>query len=393
MLASTNFFRHLCSIRRTRPQLLLFLSIPLAAAAVRADGPVVYVSASATGANDGSSWADAFTDLQSGLDAAEASAGAITEIWVAQGTYVPSKRTFPDEPRSATFQLLDGVSLYGGFAGTETSIEQRDIYGRPTVLSGDLNGDDLPSFVNYDENSHHVVTGIELPTWTAFDGLTVTGGHSPQWSYGAGMYLQNARLQINNCTFAGNVARREQENVAWSGGGGAALFLRHWYTKPSSPALLHVSQSHFRDNSGAGDGGAVLIWSSFYDGSVDFSECTFERNVGDGALTVYYSACTLHSCLFSGNSSDGPGAAVFAQPYGGDVVIEASKFQRNTAGWGGAVAIDGGGSVNVIGSSFVENSSNTGYGGALNIYGVRDVEALDSEFHRNSGGVWRRRIR
>ena len=96
---------------------------------------VTYVDASALGANDGSSWGDAFVDLQAGLS----TAGAGDQLWVAAGSYTPAP---PGGPSSATFAIPSGVEVYGGFAGGETALSQRDPAANPTVLSGDLLGDD-----------------------------------------------------------------------------------------------------------------------------------------------------------------------------------------------------------------------------------------------------------
>jgi len=83
-------------------------------------GPL-YVNASATGLDNGTSWTDAYTQLQDALSAAISG----DEIWVAQGTYKPGD----SGATTATFTLKDGVAIYGGFAGTETSRSARD--GRP----------------------------------------------------------------------------------------------------------------------------------------------------------------------------------------------------------------------------------------------------------------------
>ena len=87
---------------------------------------VLYVDADAAGANDGSAWADAFIDLQAALAAAVQG----QEIWVAEGLYKPGtvadSANVTDVERGQVFQLKNGVSLYGGFAGTETSRDQRD---------------------------------------------------------------------------------------------------------------------------------------------------------------------------------------------------------------------------------------------------------------------------
>ena len=96
-----------------------------------AQSSVVYVDVDAVGANDGSSWADAYVDLQDAL----ASAGS-GQVWVAEGTYLPG----PAGLQSSTFALKSGVAVYGGFDGTETQLAQRDPDLHPVVLSGDLDG-------------------------------------------------------------------------------------------------------------------------------------------------------------------------------------------------------------------------------------------------------------
>src|SRR5262249_15352531 len=125
-----------------------------------AAGTIVYVDASASGTGDGSSWADAYPSLADAL----AGAASGTEIWVAKGTYKPTSGT----DRNATFQLKNGVAVYGGFAGGETQRDGRDWQTNVATLSGDLNGDDGANFVNNGENSYHVVTGA---TGATLDGV------------------------------------------------------------------------------------------------------------------------------------------------------------------------------------------------------------------------------
>jgi hypothetical protein len=377
--------------RRAR---LLFLALGLTTSSVFG-GSVIYVNQAATGVGDGSTWTDAYAGLQPALDAAGVSEGAIGEIWVAKGTYKPSKRTDPNDPRSATFQLIDGVPLFGGFAGTEASSDERNIDANPTVLSGDLNGDDGPNFVNYGENTYHVVTGIGVGNATVFDGLTITGGHAPgpgfPGSYGGGMHLVNAHPEIRNCTFTRNLAERPHANVAWSGGGGAALFMYQEEQDPSPPPL-NVSRSRFTDNNSIGDGGAVLIWGAYFAGSTVVTECSFERNVGVGAFSGFWgNDYTFRSCVFADNSSRGPGGAIWAYS-DGDILMEACRFERNTAGWGGAAVVQGGQRVVIRDSIFADNAAGSGSSGALQVYGAYAVEFTDDEFRGNSaysaGGVY-----
>jgi hypothetical protein len=108
----------------------------------------LFAAPAASGTGNCSDWSDACT-LQTALTRAIRG----DEIWAAAGTYKPTTGT----DRSATFQLQSGVALYGGFAGTETARSQRNPTVNITILSGDLNGDDV-GFTNNAENVYHVVT-------------------------------------------------------------------------------------------------------------------------------------------------------------------------------------------------------------------------------------------
>ncbi|MBF0245139.1 MAG: hypothetical protein HQL31_07680, partial [Planctomycetes bacterium] len=114
-----------------------------------AQGGVIYVHHAATGANNGSSWADAFSG-ELGVQNALAAAQSGDDIWVAQGTYKPTSGT----DRNIWFVMKAGVELYGGFLGNETDQEQRDWEIRQTILSGEIGFADQIA-----DNSYHVVYG------------------------------------------------------------------------------------------------------------------------------------------------------------------------------------------------------------------------------------------
>jgi len=82
----------------------------VSAAPAHFPGGVVFVKSDATGANDGTSWANAYTALQPGINAAEAG----DEVWVVAGSYSPGALA------TDSFVMKEGVKIYGGFAGTET---------------------------------------------------------------------------------------------------------------------------------------------------------------------------------------------------------------------------------------------------------------------------------
>ncbi len=111
---------------------------------------------------------------------------------MAAGAYKPTA----DTDRTKTFTLLAGVALYGGFAGTESSRDQRDWAGNVTILSGDIGTPDDAS-----DNSYHVVTGT---TGATLDGFTVTGGNAD--TSGGGLQNLSASPTIAHCTFMGNSA-------------------------------------------------------------------------------------------------------------------------------------------------------------------------------------------
>ncbi len=165
---------------------------------------VIYVSANAAGANDGTSWQNAYTSLAVALTASQAG----DQVWVAAGTYKP---TAADAPLA----IKAGVALYGGFAGTETTLSARNPVVNLTTLSGDLNGDDIPgNFVqNRTDNAVHVVevTATSNPDDRAVvDGFTISGGHTlvgasaPDLSRRGGGLLVNAKATVRHCRFTDN---------------------------------------------------------------------------------------------------------------------------------------------------------------------------------------------
>ena len=142
---------------------------------------IVYVDDSATGANDGTSWPNAFVHLQDALAIVQPT----QEVWVAAGTYRPDQSSSPLNPtppvpgsRTESFVLTSCVAVYGGFLGTETTLAERAQLFDQTVLSGDLQGDDGPGFANYGDNSYHVVDASGSGATDVLDGFLVVGGNA-----------------------------------------------------------------------------------------------------------------------------------------------------------------------------------------------------------------------
>ncbi|MGB5980678.1 MAG: T9SS type A sorting domain-containing protein [Nonlabens sp.] len=164
----------------------------------------IYVDASATGANNGSSWADAYINLNDAL----ANDVPGDEIWISAGTYTPGTTI------TSLFSLnQNGVKLYGGFNGTESMLSERDPSTNITILSGDLNSDDTGvefSGVNRSDNAARVLV-VNNPD-CLIDGLTITGGHAvganSTAEEGSAIYINNANFTIKNCVIKDNVVSR-----------------------------------------------------------------------------------------------------------------------------------------------------------------------------------------
>lgn len=303
------------------------------------------------------------------------------------GIYRPATDTrFPD----ATFQLKDGVALYGGFVGTETSRDQRDWESHITVLSGDLAGDDATDSNGVvtdtvdivGPNAYHVVTGSGVNTTAVLDGFVITAGYASLTppiihGYGGGMFNWTGSPTLNNLIFSGNTAGK---GAAGYGGGG--MFNIH----SSNPILTNIT---FVANT-AGSGGGMYNHAS----NPTLSGVTFTRNkaIDSGGMNNYSnSSPTLKDVTFSDNV-----AAVNAGGMGnsgGNPILSHVTFVDNSAGdYGGGMANfkssptltdvefsnnrggrEGGGMYSAYSSSpvltnvtFVNNSAATNGGGMLN---------------------------
>ncbi len=294
-----------------------------------AAGQIIYVDADANGLNNGSSWTDAYNYLQDAL--AAASSG--DEIWVAEGIYKPDQGIgITPGDRDATFQLINGVSIKGGYAGYgQPDPNARDVHAYETILSGDLDGNDIDvndlwdlwNEPTRDENSYHVVTGYQTDTMDAttdlLDGFTISGGNANDSSYpnkyGGGMFC-NSDATLVNCTFTGNSARK----------GGGILCGASWCcaTYPT------VTNCTFIGNS-AEDAGGMFI----SDSDPVLTNCVFIGNSAsnDGGAVMYYmdSIPILNNCLFSGNQAAHDGGGIFLL-FAFNINITNSTFGYNSAG-------------------------------------------------------------
>jgi hypothetical protein len=245
-----------------------------------------FVDIDAAGANDGPSWADACNYLQDALFAALSG----DEIWVAEGIYRPNQGVgITPSDRMATFQLINGVAIKGGYAGFgEPDPNARDIDAYETILSGYICVGEICG------NSCHVVTGSGTDETAVLDGFTITGGNADCWyedDVGGGIYNDSGSPTISNCTFAGN--------TAFIAGGGM-------YNIEGSPTLTNCAfirngvVEHLWDGMPSYGGGISSGW-----GEPKLTNCIFIGNMsisGGGGMDNYGGSPTLTNCRFSGNS-------------------------------------------------------------------------------------------
>ena len=232
------------------------------------------------------------------------------QIWVAAGTYKPTSGT----DRTISFALKHRVKIYGGFAGTETLLSQRDPKTNLTILNGDLNGDDS-GFTNNGENSYHVVVGSGNYGTAVLDGFTITGGNangSDPNNNGGGLYNYYGSPILANLTIRGNSAAQYGGGVYNDTHSSPALtnviikgnFAVHgggMYNEHSSPTLTNVT---INGNSAVDGGG---MYNRIIGSQPTLTNVTISNNIatstGGGMFNVLRSLPTLTNVTISGNSA------------------------------------------------------------------------------------------
>jgi predicted outer membrane repeat protein len=404
---------------------------------------ILYVDLDASGAGDGTSWANAYTDLAVALR----STHPFSEVWVAEGIYKPGTA------RPAAFLLPPGIPVYGGFTGTETSLNQRDHSANPTILSGEIGDPNVSG-----DNCYHVV----IPTTnTTLDGFTISNGnasenYSDDRGKGGAIWAEYSVFTIKNCIFSSNFANQKGgaiflnesnatlENCTFNGnttgstGDGGAVDLNsstlaltacnfvsnHSYfyggaiNSLDSNITLNLSYfatnqslnsngggairlkggsiagsfNSFIANKGTHEGGAIL-WEETT-GSLSDSNFTSNQNLswnGGGGIYFKNASPTILRCSFTGNITN-------ANNYGGAIHLNnASPTISNCIFTSNAAASNSGGAISIDSTSlpvlsvneFRYNSAND-YGGAIYVSGGQNLQATNNLFlgnYSNSGGA------
>jgi len=257
------------------------------------------------GLADGTSWANALpnTSLQAAITASTSG----DEVWVMSGTYFTTTGT----NRNIFFSMVNGVAIYGSFAGTETSPSQRIFScGYSSVLSAEI------GVAGNADNSYHVINNSSLNNTAILDGFTITGGHAnfdllgndPR-SLGGGMLNTGSgggicSPTIRNCLFT--------NNTALFGGG---IFDHGQNGGNANPVITNCI---FTLNTATGGGGAIDNFGYNGNASPVVTNCIFYNNTATDRAGAMYcwgggngnASPTILNCLFINNSSVDGGAIV-----------------------------------------------------------------------------------
>jgi parallel beta-helix repeat protein len=284
----------------------------------------VYVKFYSTGTNNGTSWANEYTNLDSALNKA-----ASGEIWVAAGTYKPSinfqYHAYP------VFNITRNIALYGGFKGNESSLSQRNIDNNPTILSGDV------GVAGYDQDNSPTVlaiTGSIVDSTCIVDGFTITNAY---YTNAAGSY-QNAAVYIftdiydnrnpvlRNCTIKNNF-----------GFYGAGIYVRS-----AKPLLYNNLITNNTACEGAGiyldyAGNARVVGNRIVN-----NKCVggYTNLSGGGIKVEAYCAPYIYGNLIDNNYAGNSGGGISVETNNNIIIIANNIISNNTSRDGGGVYVD-----------------------------------------------------
>lgn len=355
-----------------------------------------YVKAGAVAGGNGNDWLHAYQTIQQALAAVATGQSTptnpnddVSQVWVASGVYEPASRLAP-------IALVNKVAIYGGFAGVETKLGQRNVnpFANGCIITGDLSGDDTGvSRVDFldtpgtsIENCPAVVTaGASIDSTAVLDGFMITGAYSLSTDTNnskGGLYVLGSPT-IQNCLFTGNGSRFKGAGVFVDSAGGQA------------PCKAVFRKCVFAGNV-ANAGGGVAIANPLSGGAIVFEDCEFSQNETrplpnwippapppdtftpqGGAAYVFGSASLrvdFNRCAFTGNAAWAQGGALYSSGganqytrldscrfYGNRTTCPTNSNSSGSHGAGGAVLL--GGYSSVSNSVFWNNKATFGGGG------------------------------
>lgn len=366
---------------RLAPFAILAFAIPCAAS-------TRFVDDSAPPPGDGLAWPTAFADLQDALDAARLDP-TIDAIHVAAGNYSPDRGA---QDKTLSFELVDGVTLLGGFPDGGGTLIERDREANATILNGDLLNDDGPlneagGWAGQNNNTMHVVRATNCGASTQLNGFIlhhgyVGGGVTPDERAGGNLVILGGAPTITNCRF-------ERGRSEWGGGGIAVV-----------DAAPLIDACTFHENIGADFGAGVAVFGTF---AADIRNCLFENNIGGSGIGVYCGP--LNSLTGEGNATSirncefRNGIGIIGATSGGGVSLNRSnnliaecRFFNNKTNGGGGIGINNS-AARIEGCNFVGNRGDEDGGGAIHAFNfdnnqpISTVDVVSCMIAGNNGGI------
>lgn len=385
--------------------LIFFFTSCLMSFMLSAQQNQIYVNQVAIGTNDGTSWENAYTDLQKAIDDTSKDI-----IWVAKGTYKPGLGSLDT---LSTFEVNRPLSIFGGFAGTELTQDDRDIASNPTILSGDLAGDDVDDNVldNREDNAIHVMVINSAAGSVLLDAFTITGGTNTYldndravdiWLRAGAGILSYSKVTITNTDFTGNFGGTGVGISLLESAASNSVFQNCRFFKNTAidQAALYmtrvenveIKECNFFENS-INNGALYTEWSR----GLNIENCNFTDNVSEksfaGAIYNWHSTnVDIVNCEFKTNFATNGGAIYsdfrnfpFSEQFAEDFLIKDCLFEGNTAtGFAGGAFRSFSGSFELLNCIFRNNKANSA-GGAVSTIGDRKrVLITDCIFENNS---------
>jgi len=273
-------------------------------AAACAEATRLYVNQTAVGNQTGCNWLDAMPQLQTALTTIhDGQFAAVKEIWVAKGTYKPTEGS----EREASFALIDNLAIYGGFAGVETQLVERNSSENQTILSGDIGvvGDNS-------DNSFHVVTSTGNQATAILNGVIITAGNANGEGHqacGGGIFNDASQPTFKHILVS--------DNTAVTGGG--------MCNQNASQPL--ITESLLENNTASEGGGMVNLNQS----APQLSDVTLIGNTANfaGAMLNQNSSPFLMQTTITANSA--PNSSGLVNQAGSQVQINNSIIWNNSA--------------------------------------------------------------
>ncbi len=293
--------------------LVVFLSV-LCIVINTAQAKITYVKKGAAGLRNGTSWANAYSELDSAL----LFEPVIDTVWVTDGTY---RQLY----YSWGIGITDSAKVFGGFNGTETSLAQRNWPAFQTVIEAKWHSGSvaLPMGVILGRSYTHQI--LQMPFHVRLDGFKVTGANYASTgtadrrlapiliSGGTVAGVEGSTAVIANCLITGN-----------TGGMGAGVGIFRGANSNGDTGEVHIENCRFESNSASITGGAIFKGNADGLGAMSpatgetkyklyVTDCTFKDNTAPfgGAIAVWDSTTIINRCTFSGNTATANGGAIF----------------------------------------------------------------------------------